>query len=63
MEQPDKLVLLAEYMQLLNSIDWYYDRSDDHSVYTKNHRKWQRICQLEKTVDPDRAIMRMSRGF
>lgn len=53
---------LEEYKQLLQEIDWNYDRCDSKNVYDRNHRKWQRICQLERNVDPDRAIMKASRG-
>lgn len=62
MEHTDNTAKLEEYMRLLREIDWSYARCDCKRTYDTHHPKWQRICQLEKIVDPDRAIMRMSRG-
>ena len=45
-----------EYIRLLSTMDWWYDRSDDHSVYTKGKMQWERICQLMKIVDKDKSI-------
>ena len=45
-----------EYIKLLSTMDWWYDRSDDHSVYTKGKMQWERICQLMKIVDKDKLI-------
>lgn len=45
-----------EYIKLLSTMDWWYDRSDDYSVYTKGKMQWERICQLMKIVDKDQLI-------
>ena len=43
-------------MKLLSTMDWWYDRSDDHGVYSKGKMQWDRICQLMKIVDKDQLI-------
>jgi len=30
--------------------DLHYDRSDDHSVWSKGHRQWQAICHEEQRL-------------
>ena len=30
--------------------DWYYDRSDDHSVWSRGNAQWQAICREEQRL-------------
>ena len=30
--------------------DWHYDRSDDHSVWSRGHAQWQAICREEQRL-------------
>ena len=46
------------YRQLLQQHDFYYDMSDDHSVWCRGRDQWNAICELMKEVDPDRKILK-----
>ena len=30
--------------------DWHYDRSDDHSVWSRGNAQWQAICREERRL-------------
>ena len=36
--------------KLYTGFDWYYDRSDDHSVWSRGHAQWQAICREEQRL-------------
>ena len=36
--------------RLLAFHDWYYQRSDDYSQYTKGNNEWMAICTEEKRL-------------
>jgi len=33
--------------KLYANFDWHYDRSDDHSVWSRGHAQWQSILHEE----------------
>jgi hypothetical protein len=35
---------------LYAGFDLHYDKSDDHSVWSKGHRQWQAICYEEQRL-------------
>ena len=35
---------------LYAGFDLHYERSDDHSVWSKGHRQWQSICYEEQRL-------------
>jgi hypothetical protein len=47
-----------EYTARLMRVDWAYAMSDDHGVYSANHRELERLRALQPTLDPTRAIWR-----
>ena len=36
--------------KLYAGFDWHYDRSDDHSVWSRGHAQWQAICREERRL-------------
>lgn len=49
---------MEEYINLLKTHDWYYDFSDDHSVWKAGEAQYKRIMELSKLYDPTREILR-----
>lgn len=47
---------MDEYLKLLQSHDWSYDRSDDHSVWKRGYEARQRLYALQSKIDKDYAI-------
>jgi hypothetical protein len=45
-----------EYRKLLAGHDWYYNFSDDYSVWAKGKRRSGDIFALQPDVDPDFTI-------
>ena len=43
------------YVRLLKSHDWYYDYSDDHSVWRRGNEAHSRLRGIQKTIDPTYA--------
>lgn len=43
----DKETLLEEYRKLVSCFDWYYEYSDDHSVWTRGCRQRDNIRDAE----------------
>jgi len=44
------------YIKLLKSHDWYYDYSDDHSVWKRGVAARDRLRALQKDLDPTGEI-------
>lgn len=44
------------YRKLLKSHDWYYDYSDDHSVWKRGVAARDRLTGLRKQLDTDGSI-------
>ena len=40
--------ILDQLREALASHDWYYNYSDDYSVYSRGQRKWSNICSLRQ---------------
>lgn len=47
---------LEEYKQGLETFDWYYDYSDDYSVWSKARTRKGELEAAQKIHDPDRVI-------
>lgn len=41
---------LANLSGLYAIHDWHYDRSDDHSVWSRGNALWQAICEEERKL-------------
>lgn len=39
---------LKDYYQKLESHDWYYDYSDDYTVWSRGHRIHQQLKEISK---------------
>lgn len=47
---------IAEYEAKLASHDWFYERSDDPTVYRKGKTELDALRIMQKYLDPDRKI-------
>ncbi len=47
---------LEEYKQGLENFDWYYDYSDDYSVWQRARSRRDELAAAQKIHDPDRKI-------
>ncbi len=47
---------IETYLNLLSRHDWWYSRSDDHSVYRQGAESARQIQQLRREVDPNWSI-------
>ena len=47
---------LADYIHLLDTMDWQYEFSDDHSVYLKGRAHVDEARKLQAEVDPKGGI-------
>ena len=45
-----------DYKSLLAQHDWYYDYSDDHSVWQRGNRERDTLYKYQDAVDPDYKI-------
>jgi len=45
-----------EYIERLKHHDWFYDYSDDHSVWTRGRKDRGAIDSAQKRYDPDHAL-------
>ncbi len=45
-----------EYRAALKAHDWYYDYSDDHSVWSAGRAQRDQLRQLRKSLDSDGKI-------
>lgn len=41
-------ILLTQLEELCNKHDWYYQYSDDHSVWIRGNESWNNIAKLAK---------------
>ena len=49
-------IYIYEYRTKLASHDWYYQYSDDGSVYRKGRDQYQELVKMQKVLDVDSAI-------
>lgn len=47
---------LDEYISKLKSHDWFYEFSDDHSVWQRGKAERHDINVLQKELDPDNEV-------
>lgn len=47
---------LEEYKQGLETFDWYYDYSDDYSVWSRAQKRKAELEAAQKIHDPERVI-------
>lgn len=45
-----------EYRNLLGRHDWYYDYSDDHSVWAAGKSQRESLRAMRNNIDPDGSI-------
>lgn len=45
-----------EYRKLLSAHDWYYNYSDDYSVWAKGKAHAEKFWALQPHIDPDFTI-------
>ena len=45
-----------EYKKALECFDWYYDKSDDYSVWSRGQQRLGELMAAQKKFDPDRKI-------
>ena len=45
-----------EYKKALECFDWYYDKSDDYSVWSRGQQRLGKLMAAQKKFDPDRKI-------
>tara|TARA_Y100001937_G_C7136366_1_gene340220 strand:+ start:14058 stop:14525 length:468 start_codon:yes stop_codon:yes gene_type:complete len=45
-----------DYIKRLKLHDWWYDYSDDHSVYTKGNEARNKLIKLQEDIDTDFQI-------
>lgn len=46
------------YINLLRSHDWFYDYSDDHSVWKRGREQRNKLEAMAMRLDPERSIWR-----
>lgn len=47
------------YENALKTMDWYYEMSDDHGVWSKGRERMSEICQMRERMsglDEDKAL-------
>lgn len=49
---------LDEYIELLQTHDWYFEYSDDHKVWARGQKQQQRLSFLRQQLDPDGLIFK-----
>lgn len=49
-EHPEQHHLLTELATLCSKHDWYYDYSDDHSVWKRGEAEYKKIEELRKDI-------------
>lgn len=47
---------VRDYETKLARMDWHYEYSDDHSVWTAGRRALGEVSALQAQLDPDRTI-------
>jgi hypothetical protein len=52
----NEITTLDEYKKGLECFDWYYNYSDDYSVWSSGQRRMGELTAAQKKFDPDRTI-------
>lgn len=52
----DATTSLPEYWDALKRADWYYDYSDDHSVWARGSNEMGRLQRIAKESDAHQAL-------
>lgn len=47
---------MERYKQLLSGMDWFYQHSDDYSVFCRGDRAMQEALGLQEKLDPEWSI-------
>ena len=47
---------LDNYEALLKKHDWYYNYSDDHSVWRRGRDSYAELCKQQVKLDPTKEI-------
>lgn len=47
---------MEAYIDLLKGHDWYYQYSDDHSVYKRGQRERSNLISMQKEFDEYRTV-------
>lgn len=47
---------IHDYINHLKYHDWFFQYSDDHSVWTRGNRARQQLLREQKELDPDWSI-------
>ena len=47
---------LEQFEQLLKGHDWYYDYSDDHSVWTRGREHANKIVKARQSLDEQNLL-------
>lgn len=50
-------ITLAQYWDMLNAHDWYYDMSDDHRVWRKGQEEGGKIATLATQSDAHEILL------
>lgn len=45
-----------QYIEALKNHDWFYEFSDDHSVYQRGREAFMQLLQAQKKLDPKYEI-------
>lgn len=48
--------VMEKYKRLLSHHDWFYDYSDDHSVWTRGSKERAELMALRENIDPDYKV-------
>jgi hypothetical protein len=51
-----KTYTIEEYKTLLKNHDWFYEYSDDYSVWEKGTAEKDKLLQIQKQIDPTGSI-------
>lgn len=51
-----RVIKKNDYIKRLKLHDWFYDYSDDHSVYTKGNEARNELIKLQEEIDADFQI-------
>lgn len=51
-----RVIKRNDYIKRLKLHDWFYDYSDDHSVYTKGNEARNELIKLQEEIDADFQI-------
>ena len=49
-------ITMEEYARRLQTHDWFYDYSDDHSVWTKGSSERSDLYRIREDLDPNYEV-------